>query len=203
MSGVSHIAIDFTTGGNFSAFSSHGWSAPEPHGVWSNGSEAFIRLTGLCRASSYRMEIVADPYLAGAAIPGQSVTILSGGWELFHDFRSGPGRLTFAVPGAVIAADGELSLDFRFPDAVSPREMGISQDGRKLGFALWRAELVELAVAPAVVAESVAASPPAPPQVMTAAPGPAKKRPSGKQGKVAAVTMVYNESEFLPIWLRH
>jgi hypothetical protein len=112
-----------------------GWAHPEPWGRWMLGPEAFmiLRITGQTKGVQMRLAIV--PFLA----PGhaQRVEVFAnkqriGEWRFAS---ADANELAFRLPGET--SDGQpVVLKFRFPDAISPREVGVSDDSRPFGIGI-------------------------------------------------------------------
>ncbi|GAA0585875.1 hypothetical protein GCM10009416_25240 [Craurococcus roseus] len=143
-----------------------GWSVPEPHGHWNDGAEATLALRFALPAAW--LDEALDLWVKGAGFlvpqrPEQRVTVsaVRGGggargeeacgeasaeWLLAGaEGPAAPAWRSVAVPPACAAGgagSGLLRVRFRFPDAVSPRDIGLSADRRDLAFAV--AELVLL-----------------------------------------------------------
>lgn len=65
----------------------------------------------------------------------QNVTITMNGQQLFHKEMSETETIEFVIPAAIIQ-DGEIELIFDLPDAVSPYELGESDDTRTLSLSI-------------------------------------------------------------------
>jgi hypothetical protein len=110
-----------------------GWSGTEPTGIWSGASRAVLGL---------HLDSLPDPVLVTVQASGflptpayaQRVPVFVHGVQLdtwTFDARSPAGARTVVVPAA-LAPDGNVLLEFRFPDATSPAKYGPSADGRLL-----------------------------------------------------------------------
>ena len=113
-----------------------GWSLPEPWGVWSNGSRAKLRIH-LREPSQGPARLAAD---AIAFIPPGRMhqrVVLRVGEDQVAEWRLGaaPARFEFTIPAEAIMEGGAV-LTLQLPDAVSPREVGLSRDARRLGIGL-------------------------------------------------------------------
>lgn len=106
-----------------------GWMAPEGTGTWSIGPESRL----LLQVEPGRSAVVDLDLLPFGK--SQRVSVTANGeplveWVLV---TGGPQRQTLEVPAI---ADGRLELAFHFPDAASPRDLGLSNDRRKLAVRL-------------------------------------------------------------------
>ena len=196
------LTIDFTSAGNFSAFKSYGWGVPEPHGTWTDGNEAGIEIAGLDPACNYVCELLVSPYLARSDILQQEIIIKISGTEIHSEKVAGVSLIHLLIPSLAIQNDGRLEMTFWCPTPIRPRSLGISADARLLGFSFRRAILTPTSSDHRVVQTRSLAASACPPQTGENVSQSPVDRPSGKQ-RLAAVTMVYNEPEYLAIWLRH
>lgn len=78
-----------------------------------------------------------SPYLVPGKLPVQRVEVWSNGKKI-GDYVLQPTDNEIAVPlnGLNLAADAPLILALHLPDARSPRDLGVSADGRLLGVKL-------------------------------------------------------------------
>ena len=142
-----------------------GWSVPEPHGHWEDGADAALALQLPPSGAAAGSDEPLDLCVRGLAFlppqrPEQRVTVsvAHGGAECGEtstEWRFGgaegtaaPPWRSAAVPPACAAGTAEgpasrlLRVRLSFPDAVSPRAIGLSADDRSLAFAI--AEMVVL-----------------------------------------------------------
>ena len=187
------LHIVFASGGNSDAFIGGGWSWSEPNGRWTAEHSADLQITALDPHHSYRCEMLVGPFVLPPRVSAQHLTILCRGVPLADAELTTGGWVRFGVPREALEPDGSLALSLRLPNAAIPAELGTSADGRRLGVSV--AELIFRAAEPDdLVVPSVTAR-------MTQIAAPAVT--SGVKPPLAAVTMVYNEPEYLPIWIRH
>ena len=50
------LKIDFGAGGNSVGFVADGWSSPETHGTWSEGTDSILSIQGLVKKRSMGFE---------------------------------------------------------------------------------------------------------------------------------------------------
>lgn len=118
-----------------------GWSGMESWGVWSDGSHARIgfkidapvatdvQLSLLLKAflTATKPELVVVPSVNGRSLP--PITLAGDQAE--------PSSHEISVPSQdVMQANGRIQIDFDIQDSRSPKEMGMSEDSRKLGLGL-------------------------------------------------------------------
>jgi putative flippase GtrA len=121
------------------AYLAEGWSHPEPWGIWSDGPKATIALP----ASSERgtsVLIEANPLL-GPTHPKQDVEVLVNGVPAAKATLTADSKQEFEVqiPKSALeepGADQLIKLEFRFPDAARPKDIGINEDTRMLAIGL-------------------------------------------------------------------
>lgn len=125
---------DFTSEGNVERSGLVGFSMAEPHGRWSTTTRpafhCFLpadRPASILRFAASAFVYEGNPQIVRVAINGR---------DSFETVFNDPNELrTFELP-LPDELSGEMRLTFDIPDAISPREIGISGDGRKLGIAI-------------------------------------------------------------------
>jgi glycosyltransferase involved in cell wall biosynthesis len=137
------LDIGFGAGAPGSALLESGWSTPEPWGVWSDSAAARLRLPIPCDGRTWRLRIHGRA-LADARAPRAGQTIVARlGDQVVGRWMTTPAEPELA--GDVILPaprhGAERILDFDFPDAVSPAELGGGEDRRRLGLALRKVDL--------------------------------------------------------------
>ena len=106
-----------------------GWLDAEELGTWSIGPEARLLLQ-LEPSRSATVDIEVLPFAER-----QEVLVTANGtplteWTLT---KAGPRLQTLELP---VVADGRVELAFHFPHTTSPRDLGLSNDGRELAIRL-------------------------------------------------------------------
>jgi len=111
-----------------------GWSWPEIEHTWSDGPRASLAIR-LAASRATRLYVRLDGMLAEG---GMSVRVFAGG-QLAIEIVKGeamardqPILLSLPYP----LADSILSIEFEFSNTFCPKDAGVSDDGRHLGFAL-------------------------------------------------------------------
>jgi hypothetical protein len=115
-----------------------GWSAPEDWGMWSTGPKAQLLLP---LAEAPRHDVILTLY--GQAFVNrrheqQQVDVMVNGvaqQSLLYNRRRKNDIRSIRIPAAAVQG-GQVLVELRFPDAASPRELGLSDDDRKLGLGL-------------------------------------------------------------------
>jgi hypothetical protein len=112
-----------------------GWSVKEPGGVWSDGPKAQIDLHFDRPTGPLLMTIEGNAFIPTAGYV-QHIQVSAGGARLAEwsfDGANPSGSRQVVIPARLIV-DGDLKLDFAFPDAVRPTVPGNPPGLRQLGF---------------------------------------------------------------------
>ena len=175
------LVIDFTTFGNSAAYLGEGWHSAENCGTWTSSNESKLRLPCPALATNFELQISARPFLAEGKLTSQALNVSINGVPVTFDAVR---EMKFTLE--VAAQTGEtddvrvIEVTFGTPDARSPFDIGWNLDARTIGFCFHQIILR-----------------------WEGAPLARKHIAASRLPRVAAVTMVYNEIELLPIWLRH
>jgi hypothetical protein len=115
-----------------------GWSYNEPWGTWSEGSESQIVLRPAASLHSVSLETTA---MLAPAHPEQALEVFVNDVRVLSTrlLKPDPSRLDIALPPEVrqlIAREGLLRIQLKYPNAISPGELGVSKDPRKLAVGL-------------------------------------------------------------------
>jgi Methyltransferase FkbM domain len=123
-----------------------GWSSPEEFGVWSDGNKAAIgfRLQFKERKAGDLLLTIEGQAFVSPKHPHVAIEVFAngsklGGWPL--SFGVKVGELVTRVPRALVPEDGNVTITFIIKDPVSPKELGLSDDYRRLGLALRKMSL--------------------------------------------------------------
>ena len=129
--------IIFNNQGNGVNYLGDGWSDSEGWGTWSNGSSATMFFPiPLRQVDSIFIECNA---FVPSAIENQRLTVTINGIPTADLVLKEPAAvLDIKIPGAVKQEleSETLEVRFNFPDAVSPRNIGLSDDPRELALGL-------------------------------------------------------------------
>ncbi len=198
---MTDIRIDFSDSGNSSDYTGSGWSAPENNGRWTVDHRCELRLTGFDPTRSYRCEVLVGPFVVAPALTLQRLHVFCAGIPLLSTHLTTGAFISFVLPRAAISPTGSVTLVLVLPDACTPISLGSSNDPRRLGVSVSTAVFQPLDEDGTEHAPHATMPAPAILPAFTAAA--ALGNPDTGKAPVAAVTMVYNEPEYLPIWLRH
>lgn len=123
----------------------NGWSVPEKEGIWTNGDHSTLVLK-LSRVtnSNLLLKIDAIPFI-NKEHPILKTDILVNEKILGHiayDFHNIPKPIQLEIPKAIISSNKIIKIEFLFKKAVSPKQLCISEDTRKLGLFIYSLKLV-------------------------------------------------------------
>ncbi len=120
--------VDFSINGDLALFSSEGFSEAEEKGRWTDGPQASFICefpTG-ARKDDRSVEITASGY-APSGKPQRVLLSVNGAPSRPYEFDK-ERTITIQLP----PGKDQLTLDFALPDAVSPKELGVGNDLRKI-----------------------------------------------------------------------
>ena len=128
--------FDFTSDGSVPGDALQGFSVAEPHGRWTDGNEASFVCTlptGSEKPPS-TVRITTWAYVYSGHL--QEVTVSINGRRA-TEVRFGPGndRKVIELP-LQNSPSNKLSIAFSLPDAVSPRDLGMNSDPRKIAISV-------------------------------------------------------------------
>jgi GT2 family glycosyltransferase len=131
--------VSITAGSAGTVLLGRGWSGPEPWGTWSTAAEADLVVPPLSGDCAWQLSLDAVPFVEGLS-PGEQrrITLTLGAATVETAAHAGQTRVVFTIDvPAEIAREGS-TLTLRCPDAISPAEVGLSADPRRLGLAVTR-----------------------------------------------------------------
>ena len=117
-----------------------GFSDPEPWGRWSLGDHSKIEIDlNIIKEKEISLQFLVSPFLnqkhneliVEVYVNGQKFD----DWD-FSMFRSYPENKQLIVPSSLVGMDNKLGIQFIYKDAVSPQEIGLSSDSRKIALGL-------------------------------------------------------------------
>lgn len=139
--GVNHFELGaeilFGMTGNADPFMDIGWSACQVDYCWSTGDQASLILeTGEVTADLV-MQVNFKPYVNESIGLQQSIGVWVNDTQLaeWHVSQFRFQDATVQIPAALVKED-TIRVRFEFPDAVSPKSIGLGADTRKLGLAI-------------------------------------------------------------------
>ena len=131
--------IWFGLAGNDYVYIDSGFSDPERGFRWTEGHEAVLAFNAedagelLRKGGTVSLDVAP---LVGGPLGEQRVEVLVNGQKVDYWVLSERCEKEIVLP-ALPKEDALYTLTFRFPDAASPKELGINEDGRALGLAFF------------------------------------------------------------------
>ncbi len=139
--------IDFAEGGNAMTFIGDSlglqWTAPDPYGSWTIGTESTMKLTFAEPPSGDLPAafVISDCNIGGSA--EQLTVYIRANGRRVAEWVFGPDREThkrsILLPSAIFSGGSELTLSFDIPGVQPAASLGWTDDPRPLGFRLARA----------------------------------------------------------------
>ena len=114
-----------------------GFSVPEAEHVWTDGKTATMRfLSPVAEDPRHvRLDLDVIPFIVQGKVPRQRMIVEVAGKRVGDFLFEAGGPQTRSVE--LEMADGrDVLVDFRFPDAMRPSDIGLSADSRQLAFAI-------------------------------------------------------------------
>jgi hypothetical protein len=112
---------------------------PDKDFTWTVGTRAAMIVPLTPPGSAIRLRAALTP-LTGAGRDAQRVRLVVNGHSMREWNVREPGGYDSILPDD-LSPTGELKIEFQVPDAISPAELGRSDDRRRLGVALRKVEL--------------------------------------------------------------
>lgn len=127
--------------GDAEAFQTSGWAAPEETFTWTDGERAGL-VFGLCGAQgALTLRVHADGMCSPPRVPVQRVTVSANNRPIAEWQVGAAGDFEAVIPADIVAAGNIVAIEFKLPDAISPRDLGLSSDARRLGLQVFGFEL--------------------------------------------------------------
>lgn len=129
--------ITFGKTGTAQQYQVAGWSGPEDGFTWTDGHNAVLAVRPETIDSDLTLKIIASPYLGGGTLDQQRVTVYVNEHQIGEWLFNRPGiqEKTITIPHDML--EGEIQyIAFGLPDAVSPKDLGQSEDKRDLALAV-------------------------------------------------------------------
>ncbi|MGX4643841.1 hypothetical protein [Massilia sp. SYSU DXS3249] len=122
---------DFSERGGLVPTMLSGFSWPATEGRWTDGTKATFSCVAGERFNSARL--VLAPYLQGTHQRQRVAIAVNGGAPVRHVFDGDAATRTLELALPPIEPGAALEFVIETPDAVSPQQLGINSDGRRLG----------------------------------------------------------------------
>lgn len=125
--------VDFRAGGMGQEYLIAGWSHPETEYTWTLGKLSVVRLPPPEIIGDHVLRFRSGPMVRPGLLHFQRLDVTVNGWTVARLVCRSAMSYEFRVPGDALKAGGVVDIMFHMPDAVSPRELGGSEDSRDLG----------------------------------------------------------------------
>jgi hypothetical protein len=133
--------VSFTSAAH-RTYTGFGWSGAEDWGTWSDGDEAFLNFNYRDKLQhDVTLEITFNVFSAGSH-QRQGVSLSANGepvgeWHVDAAADRMPLTKKLSIPASLLQS-GHLELKFRIANPMSPAQVGLSADDRRLGIGLIR-----------------------------------------------------------------
>lgn len=111
--------------------------------VWSNSKYASLLIPIKPQKDPFGIQLVVEPFLISGKHTKQSIEVFCNGlFVLGHVSTKAEKEILFFEVHPSVSVFGALKLDLRFDHAVSPRQLGASEDMRELSYKLYELQIV-------------------------------------------------------------
>ena len=122
---------------------SSGWSQPETNHTWTNSGEAVLSINlNNSDNKDLKLRMEAFPFLGKGKLKQQTVDVSVNGSKVVSWNVTKKGWYEADIPASA-NNDSKLMLKFTISDPLSPKELGLSKDARKLGIAVTEMVIAE------------------------------------------------------------
>jgi hypothetical protein len=137
---VFNTSVSLAACGSGLMYLNTGWSYPESWGIWSEGDSASLIMQVPSQNRGHNVLLSIEGHgLVGGALSSQAVQVYVNGQYLQTlQFPGSDVVRSVEIPQSLIAkaANGNLSIELRFKDAIYPADLGLGADYRKLALGL-------------------------------------------------------------------
>ena len=125
--------ISFAAGGDAYRFKAEGWSEAEPGGSWTIAAAASLvfRLPPTSRPLLLKAKLY--PNVKPPIVDAQFVHVYARGEKITSWRVSGEGQFSAVIPHRLVSRGGVIHVDLHIPGAISPQQLAVGADGRRLG----------------------------------------------------------------------
>jgi hypothetical protein len=131
-SGVCKNTVDFSHTGTVETSSISGFDGAEEEGRWIKGKVATYTCD-IPNKAPKKLEIEMFPLLT-ASLKSQRIRILANDQPIYDAQISNVSNEVTSLDLPPLGESGKMVIKFETPDATSPKELGVGQDARPLGF---------------------------------------------------------------------
>jgi hypothetical protein len=127
--------VDFGEKGASTMYVWNGWAQPEPWGTWSDGPVASLVMNPDKRVPS-RVTLQVQGFVTPGPVQAAVVINDKKVGDIVLTSAKPSGQFSFDIPAEALA-DGSIKLDLLITNPQSPKDIGMSNDDRKLGIGLY------------------------------------------------------------------
>lgn len=135
--------IQFNQGGNSEHYRVSGWSHTETDFTWTEGTSAKLELPVTAGAGPWILKVSMSGLIQPPQRPSQLVEMYANDQKIAEWQVGNVSEFTATIPAEVTKTSGALALEFRTPNATSPKALGMSEDTRILGVCVRSVELTK------------------------------------------------------------
>lgn len=126
--------VDFTEHGSLLPIMLEGFSWAQAKQRWTDGTRA--RFSCMAKDANKVARLILSPYLQGTHQRQRVAIAVNGGAPLQIDFNGDATPRTVELPLPQLAPGSMLEFVIETPDAISPQQLGVNNDSRRLGVGL-------------------------------------------------------------------
>ena len=134
-------SIQFNAGGNSERYRLSGWSKTEKEYTWSEGKSAQLGLPIPSSPGALTLLARMGALVSRPAVPYQKVEVFANGQKIADWEVADTADFSALIPAKVTKNKSILNIEFRVPNATSPKALGLGDDARILGIRVYSLEL--------------------------------------------------------------
>ena len=136
--------INFGQGGGSEEYRTSGWSHTEQKFTWTLGNSAKLSLPIGNQSGPLNLNAAMAAFTHLPELASQPVEVFVNGEKLGDwQVNSNMAGYHVVIPAEKLKGVSTLEIEFRTPKAISPKSVGLSEDGRVLGVCLASLELAK------------------------------------------------------------
>lgn len=139
--GVYDTVYSFGASGNAASIKGSGWSKAEEQFTWTEGNVATLVFPITPTDSHVTLRVTAAGMIKEPEFPTHPVEVSMNDQKIADWEVGNTAPFSAAIPPEFTKAGGKLTVAFKMPKAVSPKQLGKNEDPRVLGICVLNAEL--------------------------------------------------------------
>lgn len=137
-------AVKAGTDGEFQRYAVSGWSKTEEQFTWSEGNTAVLAIRVPATEAGIALKMRANGFMHPPDLPHQPVEVLVNNQKVADWTVGEVAEHSAVIPPELLKGGGLLTITFKMPKAVSPKDIGGVDDPRVLGLCVHEFELREV-----------------------------------------------------------